>query len=332
MLSFDQPLYFVLGIIVFIVVLVVWRFRRGVLSVSISLGPPGGESFSPPIGADLSVRLIRVAEFAGAFCFIVALAGPVSISTETVFLDRGADVVFIVDASPSMSALDMDGLSRFVVAKRLVTEFSRSRGADAIGLVAVGREAALLVPPTIDHKLFRERLDTLSIAELGDGTALGLGLSIAALHLRSSPSARKAAILLTDGENNAGDIHPASAAAALRSIGASLWVVGIGSSGEVPVDYVDPATGHRRTGLMDSRYDQESLRSIARSGGGSFISAPTPAAFSAAFSRFAESEALPVASRSRTKVESLHAPLIWAGIALIALARWVRRNFLGALL
>ncbi|MFA6507977.1 MAG: aerotolerance regulator BatA, partial [Treponemataceae bacterium] len=76
MLSFEQPLYFVLGLIVFVVVLVVWRFRRGVLSVSISLGPPGGESFSPPIGADLSVRLIRVAEFAGAFCFIVALAGP----------------------------------------------------------------------------------------------------------------------------------------------------------------------------------------------------------------------------------------------------------------
>lgn len=332
MLSFEQPLYFAFGLIAFLLFLAVRRFRRGVLSVSISLGPPGGEAFAPPVGADLSVRLIRFAEIAGSFCFIFALAGPVSISTEAVFLDRGADVVFIVDASPSMSALDMDGKSRFSVAKRLVSDFSYSRGADAVGLVAVGRDAALLVPPTVDHALFRERLDSLAIAELGDGTALGLGLSIAALHLRSSPAARKAAILLTDGENNAGDIHPSTAAAALRSIGVSLWVLGIGSAGEVPVDYVDPATGRRRTGLMDSRYDQESLRAIAAAGGGSFIPASTPAAFASAFSRFAESESLPVASRSRTKVESLHAPLIWIGILLIALARWARRSLLGALL
>lgn len=332
MLSFERPGFFAAGFLVFALVLVVSRFRRSALSVSLSLGPPGGEAFAPPIGADLSVKLIRFAEFAGACCFVVALAGPVSVSTEAVYLDRGADIVFVVDASPSMSALDMEGKSRFESAKRLVTEFSRSRGADALGLVAVGREAALLVPPTVDHGLFRERLASLSIAELGDGTALGDGLSIAALHLRASPATRKAAVLLTDGENNSGDIHPLSAASALRSIGVSLWVVGIGTSGEVAIDYLDPATGRRRTGLLDSRYDQNSLRSIAAAGGGSFLSAPTPSALDSAFSRFAEQESLPVASRARTRVESLHAPLIWAGIALIALARWSRRFFLGALL
>ena len=332
MLSFERPGYLVAGIALFAVVLAISRFRRSVLSVSLSLGPPGGEPFSPPIGADLSVKLIRFAEFLGASCFVVALAGPVSVFTEAVYLDRGADIVFVIDASPSMSAMDMSGLSRFETARRLVSEFSRSRGADALGLVAVGREAALLVPPTVDHALFRARLDSLAIAELGDGTALGDGLAIAALHLRASPAARKAAVLLTDGENNSGDVHPSAAAAALRSIGVSLWVVGIGTSGEVAIDYIDPATGRRRTGLLDSRYDQNALRAVARSGGGSFFSAPTPAALVSAFSRIAEEEALPVATRSRTKVESLHAPLIWSGIALIALARWARRFFLGALL
>lgn len=332
MLSFERPGLLVAGLLALIAVFIASRFRRSVLSVSISLGPPGGEAFAPPIGADAAVKLIRFAEFAGACCLVVAIAGPVSISTEAVYLDRGADIVFVVDASPSMSALDMDRSSRFAVAKRLVTEFTRARGADAIGLVGVGREAALLVPPTVDHALFRERLESLAIAELGDGTALGLGLSIAALHLRSSPAARKAVVLLTDGENNAGDIHPASAAAALRSIGASLWVVGIGTSGEVAIDYLDPATGRRRTGLLDSRYDQNALRSIAHAGGGVFLSAPTPAALASAFSRVAEEENVPVASRARTKVWSLHAPLIWAGIALVVIARWSRRFFLGALL
>ncbi len=332
MLSFERPGYFVAGALVLAAVLTWSRFRRSALSASLTLGPPGGEPFSPPIRAELSVKLIRLAEFIGVCFFLVALAGPVSISTETVYLDRGADIVFVVDASPSMSALDMDGSSRFAEAKRLVSEFARSRGADSFGLVGVGREAALLVPPTIDRGLFLERLESLAIAEFGDGTALGLGLSIAALHLRASPASRKAAVLLTDGENNAGDVHPRSAAAALRSVGASLWVVGIGSSGEVAIDYVDPETGRRRTGLMDSRYDQNALRSIAAAGGGTFLSAPTPQALSAAFSRVSIEEAFPVAARTRTKVESLHSPLILAGIVLVALARWARRFLLGALL
>jgi Ca-activated chloride channel family protein len=118
-LSFERPLFILAGILLFAAVLGISRFRRSVLSVSIPLGPPGGESFTPPVGADLSVKLIRFAEFAGACCFVAALAGPVSVSTEAVYLDRGADIVFVIDASPSMSALDMDGLSRFKTAKRL---------------------------------------------------------------------------------------------------------------------------------------------------------------------------------------------------------------------
>lgn len=332
MMSFERPSLLFAGLAALLAAFIVSRFRRSAPTVSLSLGPPGGESFAPPIGADLAVRLLRAAEFLGALCLVVALAGPAAVSTETVYLERGADLVFVVDASPSMSALDMDGASRLTAAKALTAEFARSRGADAMGLVAVGKDAALLVPPTIDRELFLRRLEDLSIAELGDGTALGLGLSIAALHLRSSPADRKAVVLLTDGENNSGDIHPASAAAALRSMGVALWVVGVGSSGEVPVDYIDPETGRRRTGLLDSRYDQEALRSIAVSGGGVFLSAPTPASFTAAFSRVAESAAFPVASRAQTKVRPLHAPPILAGMALLALARGARRYLLGALL
>lgn len=332
MLSFERPLALFAGLLLSLIALAVSRFRRNALSVDISLGPSGGEVFAPPIGADLAIRFIRSAEFAGAACLLIALAGPVAVTTETVYLERGADVVFVVDASPSMSALDMDGKSRFSAAKRLVSSFLQSRGADAAGLVAVGREAALLVPPTIDHDLFRERLDSLAIAELGDGTALGMGLSIAALHLRSSPAPRKIAVLITDGENNAGEVHPTSAAAVLRAAGVSLWVLGVGSSGEVPIDYVDPETKRRRTGLLDSRYDQEALRAIARAGGGSFLSAPTPAAFAAALAKVSESETFPVASRSRTRTASLHAPLVWAGIVLLGAARLVRRRVLGALL
>ncbi len=331
-LSFERPFLLVFSVLALAAAYVVSRILRSAAAIEIPLGPPGGASFEPPVGAELVVRLLRAAEILGALSLAIAAAGPVSLTTETVWLERGADVLFIVDASPSMSARDMAGASRFDAARRLVREFAVNRGADAVGLVAVGGDAALLVPPTVDRRALLRRLDSLAVAELGDGTALGLGLSVAALHLRSSRAVRKAAVLITDGENNAGAVHPATAAAALRASGATLWVVGVGGAGEVSIDYVDPTSKLRRTGVFDSRFDPEALRSIARAGGGIYVAAPSAEAFGRAFSRLDAAEATATRSSTRIRTTTLQAPFILAGIALLVAARAVRRLVLGAFL
>lgn len=336
MFSFERPGLVVPCVAVLILIIVLSRSRRDALSPRLSLGPPGGSRFSPPIRAELAVAILRVAEFVGVALVALAALGPISVVTETVWLDRGADVLFIIDASPSMSARDMDGSSRFDNAKTLITDFVTSRGADAIGLVALGRDAALLVPPTTDHTVLLDRLEKLAIAEFGDGTALGLGLSIAAFHLNGSTARRKAAILLTDGENNAGEVSPLTGAATLRTVGASLWVIGIGTNGDVPIDYVDPETGLHRSGMLDSRFDQEALRSIARAavdvGEGYYFSASSPALFSKAFSLIAEKEAVPVVSRVKARTVTAYSYFIIAGALLLLISRLVRRIILGAFL
>ena len=331
-LSFEHPLLLFFAVAALIAAYVISRILRSSTAIEIPLGPPGGTAFVPPVGAELVVRLLHIAEFLGALFLAIAAAGPVALKSETVWLERGADILFVVDASPSMSARDMAGSSRFDTARRFVREFALSRGADAIGLVAVGGDAALLVPPTIDRRALLSRLDSLAIAELGDGTALGMGLSVAALHLRSSQASRKAAVLITDGENNAGAVHPATAAAALRASGAALWVLGVGGAGEVAIDYIDPATKIRRTGVFDSRFDPESLKSIARAGSGTYISAPSAEAFGRAFSRLDVAEAIVTRSRTRIRQTTLQSPFIIAGIALLVSARAVRRLILGAFL
>ncbi|MCL2128447.1 MAG: VWA domain-containing protein, partial [Treponema sp.] len=177
---------------------------------------------------------------------------------------------------------------------------------------------------------FASRLEDLKLGELGDGTALGMGLAVAAYHLEKSSAPRKAAVLISDGENNAGAIHPETAAAILAGTGVSLWVIGIGSGGVVPIDYVDPFTRMRRTGLFDSRYDSEALKRISSAGGGTWIPAPSADAFAAAFSRLDDQEM--VVHRSGTVVQSrpCHMPFIIAALAMISLSRLVKRLFLGA--
>jgi Ca-activated chloride channel family protein len=231
-----------------------------------------------------------------------------------------------------MAGLDMEGRSRFDAARDLVRAFALERPSDAIGLVGVGNEAALLVPPTTDRDALFSRLDSLMIGELGDGTALGMGLAIAALHVTHSAAPRRAVILITDGENNAGAVHPETAAATLGAAGVSLWVVGVGSAGEVPIDYVDPVSKMRRTGSFDSRFDPETLRAISRRGGGVFISAPSAKAFSAAIGEISQKELIIARSGTVTRTRPIHVPLIIAALILLAAARFTRRYILGAFL
>jgi Ca-activated chloride channel family protein len=331
-IGFERPLLLVAGEALVLLCFFAGRFLKSAFALAVPLGPPGGSPFTPPFNVEFLVRIIRVLDLAGALVLCAAAAGPVFISTERVWLNRGADILFVVDISPSMAGIDMNGSNRFDAARRLVRDFAEKRPSDAIGLVAVGNEAGLMVPPTVDRRALYSRLETLQIGELGDGTALGLGLGIAALHIRNSSAPRRAVALITDGENNAGAIHPQVAAAALKDSGASLWVVGVGSSGEAPIDYVDPVTRIRRTGTFDSRFNANNLRSIAQSGGGHYIGAPSAEAFAQAFSRIDQEELIIRRSGSVKRTKSFQAPLAVLALALICIARFMRRQILGAFL
>ncbi|MDR0553817.1 MAG: VWA domain-containing protein [Treponema sp.] len=331
-IGFERPLLIPLGFIIIALLIFLSRFLKDALTLDIPLGPPGGSPFKPPFNLDVLSRILTTLEFLGVFLLIGAAAGPHLLSQEAVWLSRGADILFVLDISPSMAGLDMDGRSRFDAARKLILDFAASRPSDALGLVALGSDAALLTPPTVDRRAFLTRLESLRIGELGDGTALGLGLATAALHLRNSTASRRAAVLITDGENNAGAVHPESAAGVLADLGISLWVIGVGSSGEVAIDYVDPLTKIRRTGSFESRFDSGGLKAIARKAGGVYIAASSGAAFAGAFGRIDQEEIIVRRQGAVTHRRPIHVPLIIIALFLLCVPRFIRRGILGALL
>ncbi|MDR2485440.1 MAG: VWA domain-containing protein [Treponema sp.] len=331
-LWFEHPLVIVLGCTVILGVVFMSPYVRDAFSVFIPLGPPGGIPFAPPVRIELLIKILYILELTGAFLLFIAAAGPFFIFPETVWLNRGADIIFVMDISPSMAALDMGNRSRFNAARTLVHDFAANRPSDAVGLVAVGNDAALLLPPTVDRRSLFTRLEALSLGELGDGTALGMGLAVAGLHIGNSAAPRRAVILITDGENNAGAIHPETAAEALPALGASLWVIGVGSGGDVPIDYLDPLTKLHRIGIFDSRFDPESLKAIARKGEGFYIPAPSADALAHAFARIDEVEMTVGRSGTITRTKDFQGPFIIGGLALLLLVRFTRRHLLGAFL
>lgn len=308
------------------------RFFQDAFSLSLSLGPPEGEVFKAPFQTGILVRLVRFLEISGASILLLAASGPELITNSFVYLDRGADILFVLDDSPSMAGMDIGEKRRFDAARELIYDFSVKRPADAIGLVILGNDAALLIPPTTDRNILFSRLESLRIGEMGDGTALGMGLAVAAQHLKTSTAPRRAVVLITDGENNSGAVHPETAAAALGGEAVSLYVIAVGTSGEIPIDYVDPYTRIRRTGSFDSQFNPDALAKTALAGGGVFIPAPSAEAFSEAFSRVNRGEMTISRSGVRGKRKPVGNALISTGFFLFSGAILIKKLLLGAFL
>jgi Ca-activated chloride channel family protein len=329
-MTLERPLVAIAALVIFPLAIALAKKLGSPFTASVPFEPPGGAPFKPPYNLTRIIKTLYALEYCGIFLLFIGASGPVMKISETIWLNRGADILFVLDISPSMAAIDMDGSNRFYAARRLLKDFAARRPSDGIGLVTVGDDAALLIPPTTDRDLLAERLENLRIGEMGNGTALGMGIAVAAYHLEKSKALRRAVVLISDGENNAGAIHPETAAAMLKEVNASLWVIGVGSGGEVPIDYVDPYTRMRRTGLIDSHYDRDALARIAASGGGTWIQAPSADAFAAAFARVDDQELLVRRSSVVTRKRSFHQPLILAALILVAVSRFIKRFFLGA--
>lgn len=261
---------------------------------------------------------------------VIAAAGPVRYRNESVFSGSGTTVLFVVDVSPSMAAKDMGAMTRLDGAKELIRLFVEKRPGDSFGLAAVGSDAALLIPPTRDHSVFLERLRSLRPGELGDGTALGMGLAVAAAHLRESASSASAVVLLTDGENNAGEIHPNKAASLFAQTAVSFFVVGIGSGGSVPLEYIDPESGISYEGLLESGFHETSLVEIAEAGEGKYLEAVNMIAFQEALESISIKVSSSTSSWSKTVEEPLEDFFILLALSLCVLSWIAMRLVAGA--
>ena len=274
------------------------------------------------MGAHVLSRLLLVLAYVS---LVIACASPVRHFQQKVYSSRGADVLFVVDTSPSMAARDIAGMTRLEAAKQAIRMLEGEHKGCSVGLVEMAREAAVVVPPTMDHELFLRKLDGMVVGELGDGTAIGTGLSCAVFHLESSRATKKSIVLITDGENNAGDIHPHTAARLARDKHISLAVLGIGTRGSVPLEYSDPLTGKTRSGLLRSEYDVASLARIAAEAGGSFYEVETMGALSQALEAVGKSDAVAQSYRIKSRDVRYYGRFLYAAGILCALGVFIQR-------
>lgn len=273
----------------------------------------------------LSNALILLAFVALVF----ACANPVMRHREKVFTSKGTEILFLLDTSPSMAAKDLSymnsPITRLDAAKLSIKSIVESSEGQTFSLIAMASESAYVVPLTNNKKNFLERLDSVKVGVLGEGSAIGIGLCSAVYHLAATRAPKKCVILITDGENNAGSVHPETAARLAYDNGITLYVLGVGTRGTFTIEYVDPNTGKVRSGYYESGFDSASLEKIAFISGGKYFSVETLSSLSEAISFVSNRENVVQSFRLKTIDEYLYYKFLIAAAAMFVFA-WILKR------
>lgn len=247
----------------------VWRTLQGGAAIQIS-------SVDGVVRAPKTIRyylrhlpfVLRAAAFA---LLVVALARPQDVERLSHTNTEGIDIMLAIDVSGSMLARDFRP-DRITAAKEVAGSFIADRYGDRIGLVAFAGEAFTQSPLTTDQGTLQTLLARIRSGLIEDGTAIGNGLATAINRLRESNAKSKVIILLTDGENNRGEIAPLTAAEIARDQGIRVYTIGVGTRGTAPYPTVD-FFGNPTVVQAKVQIDEKILGEIADLTGGRYFRA-----------------------------------------------------------
>lgn len=148
-------------------------------------------------------------------------------SKEVSHLQRGRDVVFMLDVSNSMLAEDLIP-NRLEMAKVSILDCLECLQGDRIALVAFAGRAVVECPLTFDYVFFQMQLNNLTTDSLGKGgTLMGDALRKVLNEVFTDNDHRfQDIILITDGEDH--DSFPIQAAEEVGKRGIRLITIGLG--------------------------------------------------------------------------------------------------------
>jgi Ca-activated chloride channel family protein len=255
--------------------------------------------------------------------FIVALAQPRLMKSETKVTASGVDIAVAIDMSGSMISEDFtvhgEPVNRFNMARNCLADFIDKRPNDRIGVVVFAVQAFIATPLTLDHDFLQDTLARLEIGVINsDQTAIGDALTTSVNRLRDLKSKSKIVILMTDGENNSGTVAPLTAAQAAKALGIKIYTVGIGKQGTAPMPVFQNGqkVGYQQVPVD---VDEGTLQEIAKMTGGKYYRADNTEHFQDIYKDIDKLEKSEAVINKFTQYQELFPWLVAGGLAVLLL-------------
>lgn len=240
---------------------------------------------------------------------LLALARPQKTNEKVEQWTEGIDIMLAVDISQSMQIEDFQP-NRLEAAKDVARDFIKGRLQDRIGIVVFSGDAFSLAPLTTDYDLLNAYLNDISFDMIESrGTAIGSALAVVTNRMRESESKSKVCILLSDGDNTAGNIDPITSAELAAAYDIRIYTIIVGKEGMVPFgkDYFG------RPNMVENTIDETTMRKIAELGSGEFFRATDNEALKSVFARIDQYEKAEIKeTRFKDTADYYHIYLQWA--------------------
>jgi Ca-activated chloride channel family protein len=250
----------------------------------------------------------RILVFIGILAWIALLAAasrpqwlgePVSIPAE------GRDLMLAVDLSGSMKIDDMEvngrQVDRLVMIKSVLGDFIQRRVGDRLGLILFADTAYLQAPLTYDRDTVSQLLSESLIGLVGEQTAIGDAIGLAIKRFENKKESNKVLILLTDGQNTAGNITPAQANELAINNGVTVYTIGVGADKML----VQSFFGSRQVN-PSQELDEDMLSEIATSTGGQYFRARDAQSLQQIYRKLDELEPIARESRQMRPLQALY--------------------------
>ena len=308
--------WFMLGLLILPLLHRWWKSRNRSARVSFPLPIPASAVAASPL------KYLFLLKYLGFALVLLALARPQTSFKKTERTVSGIDIMLVLDVSASMNIEDLAERSRLEVAKDTMDNFVKGRENDRIGFLMFSGEPLTLAPPTLDYALLHKAIHDANIGVLKDGTAIGDGLSMAVNRLKNSKAKSRIIILMTDGDNNLGQVDPATAGDLAAGYGIRVYTIAIGKEGRVkmPIRRQGPF-GQQVTTYQwfDNALNPELLQQIARVTDGRFYRVEDEGTLDNVFREINGLEKSEVKSNEKVRYdEAFQKPLKLGVLALLA--------------
>ncbi len=306
-----------------------WRRTGAVSSVGSRVQAAGGSLRTSTRWIPGMVKSLAVLALLGA------LARPQEIVGNSTSQRDAIAIELVVDRSGSMNdevVFHGQRTNRLEAVKQVVELFVsgddgslNGRAGDLLGLIVFGTYADTLMPLTQSHEPLIETLRTVHVAkdEREKATSIGDAIMLASARLKASEDAMKnladdpefvfkskAIVLLTDGENSAGQFTPSEAAQLAAEWGIKVYIIGIqGGTSQV-------FAGMRLA--MGNEVDDRNMTRVAEYTGGRYWGIENIEDLTQIYAQIDELERTTITINESTSYRELYHPL--AITALIGLA------------
>lgn len=270
---------------------------------------------------------------AGIITLGLALSKPYKAGGPVQDIKQGVDLMVLLDVSNSMLAEDFKP-NRLEAAKETISSFTQNLINDRVGMVVYAGEAYVQFPLSFDHGLLKHFLPFIRTGQLKGGTAIGVALAYGVDRLKVSAQKSRAIILLTDGDNNAGNISPEQAAQMAKAEGIPIYALGIGQEGQVPYP-VEVRDFFGRTKkqyqMVNSMINHELLKDLAKTTNGKYFYVAERDTLPKVLSLIKKMEKAKLPSlKPQYRREYMDIPFLWATLLLFLLGMWVEKRWVRA--